>query len=153
MRKAMLVIAAVMLSALASGCNSLNSTNNQPTDPFVGTWKMNPAKSQSSGQLAKSYTVTAIDKGLVQVWVDADGMTVRCGWAGDYDGRDYPYAGNPDKDTFAATRTNPNAIAYVFKKRGREVGSGLIVISLDGKTLVDTGSDSSGTYSLVMEKQ
>jgi hypothetical protein len=153
MRKITLVVAAGIIVAMAFGCNSLNSPGTTAADPFIGTWKMNPAKSRSSGPLPRSITTIETDKSLVHDGVDANGKAFHGSWAKKLDGKDYPFVGDPDIDTISVRKTSPNTLEYVFKKAGKEVGRGQVVVSKDGKTYTDTGSDRDGTYSLFMEKQ
>jgi hypothetical protein len=130
-------------------------------DPFVGTWKMNPAKSKSSYPLGKSKTITSTAQGNVQNnvsdTVDADGKTTHRSWTSIFDGKDHPLAGDPNADMTSETRVNPNTIRYVFKKNGKEVYSGQATVSKDGKTMTDVGGGTLNgkafTYSIFMEKQ
>ena len=153
MRKITLVVAAGIIVVMAFGCNNLNSPGTIAADPFIGTWKMNPAKSRSSGPLPKSLTSIQTDKGFVEDGVDADGKAFHCSWAGKNDGKDYPVVGDPDIDTLSRRWTSPNTLEYVSKKAGKEVGRGKIVVSRDGMTFTSTGSYGDGTYSDFMEKQ
>ncbi len=153
MRKVTLIVAAGIILAMALGCNNLNSPGTTAADPFIGTWKMNPAKSRSSGPLLRSFTCIATDKGFVEDWVDADGKSVHRSWAGKRDGKDYPVVGDPDTDTLSEKWISPNTTEYVLKKAGKEVARGQSVISKDGMTLTDTGSYRDGTYSIFLEKQ
>jgi len=150
MRKLMLLVAVFGLVSLAWAA-----------DPFVGTWKMNPAKSKFSDPAPKSYTVTctAQDNGIkvVEDMVNADGSAIQRSWAAKYDGKNYPVTA-PDLDTISLKKPNPNTANYVGKKNGKEVWSGRAVVSKDGKTQTNTGSgkDEKGqafTYSFFLEKQ
>ena len=131
-------------------------------DPFVGTWTMNLAKSKFNGQPLKSLTMTIEAQGngikCVQDMVSADGKATHRSWTEKYDGKDYAIAGDPDTDTNSVTKSNPNTIKYVFRKNGKEVDSGLAVVSKDGKTMTDTGGgkDAKGqafNYTIFWDKQ
>jgi hypothetical protein len=159
MRTRSLLISAMLISALilALAVIALAADN-----PFIGTWKMNVAKTKSSRPPWKSYTMTAEaqDKGLkvVQDWVDADGKPMHVTYAAKYDGKDYPVTGRPDADTMSFTKPNSHTTDYVFKKSGKEAWRGQSVISKDGKTRTDIGGgkDANGqafTYTIIMEKQ
>jgi hypothetical protein len=114
-------------------------------DPFVGTWKLNVAKSKFAGPALKSATlkVEAIDNGLRWIGdtVDADGKAMIDVWSGEYDGKDYPLTGNPDSDTIAAKKIDVNTFDTVWKKKGKVVGTARAVVSKDGKTLTYTSKD------------
>ncbi len=150
MRKAMLVLAVFGLVSLASAA-----------DPFVGTWKMNPAKSKFSYPAPKSFTVTftAQDNGVkvVQDMIEADGKTIHRSFALKYDGKEYPVTA-PDQDAISVKKSDPNTVEYVAKKKGKRVWSGRAVVAKDGKFITDIGSgnDEKGqtfTYSFLLEKQ
>jgi steroid delta-isomerase-like uncharacterized protein len=130
-------------------------------DPFVGTWKMNPAKSKFSYPAPKSYTITfsAQDNGIkaVEDIVDADGKATHRSFYAKYDGKDYPVTA-PDQDTISVKNPDVNTADYVGKKNGKEVWSGRSVVSKDGKAFTNNGGGkgSNGqafTYSLFFEKQ
>ena len=130
-------------------------------DPFVGTWKMNPAKSAYSLPLDKSYTITiaAQDNGckVVQDFVTADEKALRRSWSAKYDGKFYPVTA-PDADAISLKKPTPNTVEYVLKKNGKEAWSGRAAVSADGRTMTDKGGgkDANGkpfTYSLFMERQ
>jgi hypothetical protein len=150
MRKVTLVVAAGILVALVLGCGSPDTT---AANPFVGTWKMNPAKSRSSSPLLGSFKLVVSNKGFVQDWVDTDGKAFHFSWTGESDGKDYPFVGDPDKDTYSQRWIGPNTLEYVAKKAGKETGRGQVVVSKDGKTYTDTGREGDVTYSIFMEKQ
>ena len=109
------------------------------TDPFIGTWKLNPAKSKySPGPPPKSQTVTyeAVGQG-VKVTVkgtDAEGKPIDTQSTATYDGKDYPVTGNPNWDTVARKRIDAYKMEFTRKKEGKVVSTGTIVVSKDGKT-------------------
>jgi hypothetical protein len=113
-------------------------------DPFVGTWKLNVAKSKfnptSFAPKSVIFKIVAHDGGLMWtgVIVDAAGKATNEGWTEKHDGKDYPLTGTADVDAIAATRSNPNTFDSVSKKGGNVVGSGQGVVSKDGKTLTLT---------------
>jgi hypothetical protein len=131
-------------------------------NPFVGTWKLNLAKSKyNPGPAPKSSTVkvTAQDNGLKYAManVDAEGKATNEGFAYKFDGKEYPYTGSSGTDTIAAHRIDASTIDYVMKG-GSGVGSGRAVISRDGKTMTVTqeGKDARGqnwNNTLVLDKQ
>ncbi len=115
------------------------------TDPFVGTWKLNLAKSKLLGPppLPKSVTFNVVPKGDGFNWttdfIMGDGQALHMEWSGKYDGKDYPETGDPDADTNALKKIDANSLVEVDKKAGKEVGNFRSVISKDGKTLTQTG--------------
>jgi hypothetical protein len=159
MRKRSLVISAILISALVLALAVIALA----ADPFVGTWKMNPAKSMFDGSISlKSFvsTIEAQKNGvkIVQKLVSADGKTTQRSWTAEYDGKDHPIIGDPDADTYSCTRPNSNTTKYIFKKSGKEMHGGQTVVSKDGKTstIAGGGKDADGkafTYTILMEKQ
>jgi|WetSurSiteA1Bulk_404760.scaffolds.fasta_scaffold25507_1 hypothetical protein len=131
-------------------------------DPFIGTWKLNAAKSKANYPLPKSITNTCTAQGNAQKIaidsVESDGTITHRSWTSTFDGKDHPIVGDPNSDMSSEIRVNPNTIEYVHKKNGKEGARGRVVLSKDGKTFTDTGEgkDQKGqtfTWSIVMEKQ
>jgi hypothetical protein len=135
-------------------------------DPFVGTWKVDLAKSKTSYPLdvplEGSFTtkVEAQDNGIKAVedlaW--ANGTAVQRRWTAKYDGKDYPVEGDPRMDAISLKKANPNTIDYVVKKSGKQFASGKWVVSKDGKTSTNTGSAQvdkgpTYTYDIFLEKK
>ncbi len=126
-------------------------------DPFVGTWKMNPAKSRQEGSFTMK--VEGQDNGIkaVEDLAPANGHSVQRMWAAKYDGRYYPVQGDPTMDAISLMKINPNTINYVVKKSGKQYASGKWVVSKDGKTSTDTGSAIQNgqviTYNIFLEKK
>jgi hypothetical protein len=131
MRKAMLFLAVFVVAG------SLWAA-----DPFVGTWKMNGAKSKIASQAPKSFTmkIEALDNSLkwTSDMVAVDGTASNGAWSGKYDGEDYANTGSADYDAIAAKRINANTFNSVLKKGGKVVGTGRGVVSKSGKTLTLT---------------
>jgi len=133
-------------------------------DPFVGTWKLNVAKSKVSdpSMMPKSEILKAedLDNGLKCVYdgIKADGSAYQVAFSAQFDGKDYPLTAVPSVDAIAARKIDANTILLVFKKAGKEVIWPHISISKDGKTLTDraTGTLSTGqeiTATWVYDKQ
>src|SRR5215831_716114 len=96
----------------------------QTTNPVVGTWKMNVAKSKVNvGVMNKSGTTKIEAAGAgVKATVDTvtgDGTTQHWQFTSNYDGKDSPITGNsPYGDAIAQTRVDANTIRSVYKKNG-----------------------------------
>ena len=110
------------------------------SDPQVGVWKLNVAKSKySPGPAPKSGTtrIEAAGSG-VTVTVDqeiADGSKRHWAFTANYDGKDTPVTGNnPDADTVARTRINPTTVQTISKKGGKVTTTQTSAVSSDGKT-------------------
>jgi hypothetical protein len=155
MRKQILVVAAAIILALALSTFALAAEN-----PFIGTWKMNPAK--SNGTNYKSYTIKVESQGdefsAAQDIVTTEGKAVHTTQISKYDGKDYRLKGSPDADMMSFTKPNQNTVDYIVKKNGKEIQRGQAVISKDGKIWTEKGGgkDAKGqafSYAIIMEKQ
>jgi hypothetical protein len=124
----------------------------QPKDPFVGTWRLNVAKSKySPGPLPKSITSTyeAAGRGYkVSVKTEpASGPVQQWSYTTNLDGQDVPVTGNnPNADTTAVKRVNATTLEAVNKKGGKTTTTQSNVASADGKTrtVTTTGTDGQG---------
>jgi hypothetical protein len=110
------------------------------SDPQVGVWRLNVAKSKySPGPAPKSATTRIEAAGAgAKVIVDqalADGTTRHWEFTANYDGKDSPVTGNnPDADTVARTRINATTVQTIAKKGGKVTTTQTSEVSSDGKT-------------------
>ena len=135
MRKRFIVVAAAMIFALALAAAAVAA------DPFVGTWKLNAAKSNANpAPQSQTLEIAAQDPDFEWTFktVESDGKAMNGDWLGQYNGKDYPLTGNSDFDTVATKRTNANTLNSALIKGGKVVGTGREVVSKDGKTLTLT---------------
>jgi hypothetical protein len=120
------------------------------TDPAIGTWKLNEAKSNFAPGTGKNNTVVYETAGdSVKVTVDgtaADGKPLHTEWTGKFDGKDYPVTGDPNSDTRSLKKINEHKFQLAVKKGNKTTISGWIVVAPDGKsrTVTTTGTDSEG---------
>ncbi len=133
-------------------------------DPFVGTWELNLAKSQANDRrlLHKGETIRieSQENGAIFTFdgVDAEGKSFHGAWSGKYDGKDYPFTGNPDTDTAAARQIDTDTVVFAYKKDSKEVANWRFTTSKDGKTMTVTGKgkDAKGrdfTKDLIFNRQ
>jgi hypothetical protein len=119
-------------------------------DPYIGTWKLNEAKSHFSKGAAKNHTVVYEMSGdMIKVTVDgtdADGNALHNEWTGKFDGKYYAITGSPTGDMRSYRRVNSRTLALREKKGTKVVTTGTITLSRDGKTRTVTtnGTDSKG---------
>ena len=110
----------------------------QTTDPLVGTWKLNAAKSKGTAFKSGGTKVEAVGAG--------DGTT-NWSFTANYDGKDNPVTGkNPYGDTVALTRVDAKTTRITVKQGGKVTVTQTIVVSDDGKTRTTTtkGTDAKG---------
>jgi hypothetical protein len=131
-------------------------------DAFMGTWKLNEAKSKLSANAPKNSTVLYEAAGdNVKVTIDGtdrDGKPTHNEWTGKFDGKDYPVTGDPNEDTRSLTKIDDHTLGFNVKKDGKVVTSGRIAVAADGKTRTVTtgGTDPQGKRfksTVVYEKQ
>lgn len=132
------------------------------SDPNVGTWKLNEAKSKIPAGSPKNtqvvYTVEGDMYKCVVDGVDGAGNPIHNEWTGHFDGKDYQLAGDSTADTRAVKLVKANHYSLTNKKGGKPSTTGTIDLSPDGKTrTVKThAKDANGkpvTVVFVYEKQ
>jgi hypothetical protein len=130
------------LSAVTAG--SLVAQSN----PFVGTWKLNLAKSKFEGIPAPTIltrTVVSNEAGATYTFsgTSADGKTIEYSFSSNYDGKDSAVTGSGmpgGVDTVAMTRVNSNMVRTIWKKGGTAIGVSNTEVSRDGKVSIVKGS-------------
>ena len=119
------------------------------SNPLVGTWKLNAAKSKGTTFKSGGTKVEAAGDG-VKFTVDlvgADGSATHWAFTANYDGKDNPVTGkNPYGDTVALTRVDAKTTRITVKQGGKVTVTQTIVVSDDGKTRTTTtkGTDAKG---------
>jgi hypothetical protein len=119
-------------------------------DGFIGTWKLNEAKSKFGPGAAKNTTVVYEAAGDdVKVTVegtDTDGKPTHNEWTGKFDGKDYPVTGDASSDARSYKKVNDHTLEFAGKKGDKVTISGRIVLSADGKTrtVTTSGTDAKG---------
>jgi len=112
------------------------------TEPSVGTWTLNLAKSKYNvGTPPKSLTVViaAAGKGfkVTGTVILPDGATRKVEYTSMFDGQDAVVTGSPDYDAVAIKRT-ANGTSGERKKGGTVVQTFTRIVSADGKTMTVT---------------
>ena len=153
---ALTVIALLVVTAVVSAQDK--------QDNNVGTWKLNPSKSQySPGPAPKSQTL------MIQPWGDdgvkyvsdsvgADGKPTHAEFQAKYDGKGYPFKGNPDADLLSYKRIDANNLEATTTLKGKNPTAITVMVSPDGKTrtVTQTGTNAQGQptkISSVYDKQ
>jgi hypothetical protein len=155
MKSRTIVMSLVAMLAMAVVCFAA-------TDPNMGTWKLNEAKSKiATGAPKNTMVVYSADSDEIKVTVDGvdgTGKPAHNEWKGKFDGKDYAVTGDPDTDMRSYKRVNANTLALTNKKGGKVTMTGRIVVSADGKsrTVTTTTTDAKGkktTSTAVFDKQ
>ena len=124
----------------------LGGTAFAQTDPNLGTWKLNLAKSKyepepppmSETRVFEPWESDGVKFMGIRVLADGTRMTV--GFLAHYDGKDCKVTGNPDLDTVALKRVDANTTEATYKKGGKVVGKATFVVSKNGEMLTATAT-------------
>ena len=135
MKRALFLFTFLILTAVAAG--PLLAEDN----PFVGTWKLDTAKSKfKPGPAPKSQTRTVVAQGDGAKYsfegVTAAGDSISYSFATNYDGKDSPVIGTGmpgGADSIALKRVNSHKVEGTLKKDGKEIGKAEAEVSNDGK--------------------
>jgi hypothetical protein len=135
MKRVLTFVAIAFLVAVGSGPSQAQS------NPLVGTWKLNAAKSKfDPGPAPKSMTrkVEVQGEGVKYTFdgVGADGKPLAYGFAVKFDGKDNPINGSMPSgaDTISAKRLDANTYEATLKKGGKVLGTSSVKVAADGKT-------------------
>jgi hypothetical protein len=142
-----------LVGAGVIGCFLLATpAQGQSQESWVGTWKLNIAKSKyDPGPTPTSSTLTIVAvaggfKQTVDTVLATLGMPTHSEVTAKFDGKDTPVKGNANADTSAYTRIDGRTYEVVSKKGGKVTLTSRVVISPDGKTrtVTQTGTDATG---------
>jgi hypothetical protein len=146
MRKNLLVVSLAACCAVVLWSSVALAAEN-----WLGTWKLNVAKSKySPGPGPKSLTLkfeaTADGIKLTSDGMNSEGKATHAEYVSKFDGEDVPWEGNPDADTASARKIDDNSYENIWKKAGKTTITAKAVVSKSGKTLniTLTGTDSKG---------
>jgi hypothetical protein len=132
------------------------------TDPFVGTWVINVAKSTfNPGPPLKSHTTKITDAGNGAIrevvdYVEGDGTATHMEFTTAIDGKEVPVTGS-ETGTVTVTRLSPRTVKYVFKKAGKWTETGKFTVSKSGTVMTGSlfGNDAgvAWKYHYVLDRQ
>ena len=115
------------------------------TNPWVGTWTLDVAKSSfSPGPAPKSDVIVTTDAAGGKVHSDvtvvaADGKTQHTEATYAYDGNDYPVTGGPQGQTVALQQdSKTHTLTVTVKVNGKVTGTTTSVMASDGKSFTGT---------------
>ena len=155
-----LTLAVFWVFALAA--MGLAQQQNADIRPWIGTWKLNPAKGKADppdpGPPPKSVTFKFEASGtngekITWDYIDSQGKQTHVEWTVNFDGQYYPVTdpetGKESEYTVAAIQVDANNCIRVWKKGGNVFSMLWYVVSKDGRTLEvdeiqDNATSSSG---------
>ena len=106
----------LFLVSLAAACAIvLSSSAALAAENWLGTWKLNTAKSKYSPgpgpkSLALKFESTADGIKLTSDGMDSEGKATHGEYVSKFDGKDVSWTGNPDADMASATKIDDNTV-------------------------------------------
>ena len=143
------LLAVLSLPVLALVVSSTVSSQSSQSDPRIGTWTLNVAKSKGVSTKSETRTYTQSGDSITghSEAVNADGSTQVYGFTEKSDGKDYRYTGQSPAgaDTLSVKRVG-NTFTSESKKGGKVLFTTKVTFSADGKvmTLTSKGVDADG---------
>jgi hypothetical protein len=122
-------------------------------DPVAGTWFLNLAKSRySPGPPPRSQTRTYTEEkdGIkaVVITVYKNGNTDTVYYPANYDGKEHPVLGAPDRDGIVMKRIDEYTAESILTHAGKTIGVARRTVSPDGRTMTITYKGDSGGESV-----
>jgi len=110
----------------------------QASDPRMGTWKLNVAKSKySPGPAPRSMTLkvepSSQGEKVTAEFVNTDGTRTTSQYTANFDGKDYPFTGSAVADTVSLKRIDARTTDRTDTKGGK------VAQTLNGSSLKDDG--------------
>jgi hypothetical protein len=116
---------------------------------WVGSWKLNAAKSKSIGESANraetlKFEATPAGIKLTSEGKDAQGQAMRGEYTSNFDGKEVAWTGNPSADVASPKRIDDNSYENVWKLSGKKTMTSKVEVSEDKKTLTVTQTPAGG---------
>jgi hypothetical protein len=124
-----------------------SSVTNAQTDPRIGTWQLNLAKSKvpssdtADGSDTRTYEATSNGTKMTWVIVNANGSSHTITYTAKLDGKDYPVTGAQNFDSVAFTLLSPKTLEMTTKKAGVVFQRTRVEVSEDGRTMTQHGPE------------
>lgn len=126
--------------ALAVVATFASTSKLAQSNPLLGTWKLNTAKSKSDPMtvpknLTRTVEETSDAAKHTMQGENADGSPISCGFTVKFGGKDYPATGTVrgGADSISIKKVDANHYEAILKKAGKEAGTSQFEISKDGK--------------------
>ena len=138
------------IAVVAVALSFVGTTACFAANPFLGTWKLNEAKSKLLPGMGKNTNVTwSEQKDKIKVTVDGvdkDGKPTHSVWVGKLDGKAYAVKGNLPYNAFAYKVVNDRTLDLTAMKDGKVAWTGRSMVATDGKTRTVNlnGTDANG---------
>jgi hypothetical protein len=153
--RTILVSLVILLSGVALGLAA-----DMDFTPFMGTWKLDEAKSKLPSNGSKNLTViyTPMADNMVKITVDGvdkNGKPTHTEWTGKFDGKDYPVTGSTSHDMRSYAAASHHTLSMDIKESGKTIATGTVAVAADGKTRTVTvkADDPSLSFTAVYDKE
>ena len=132
-----IVVIALSVSVFALAAPTFGAAQ---TDPMIGDWKLNLAKSKySPGPAPRSsaLNVHAAGDGLMAMFdnVNAEGTAAHPMFTIVCNGQPQPVSGSAVTDAMSCRRPDPHSQTFTNMKGGRTTTNGTVTLSRDGRTM------------------
>jgi len=143
MRKNLFVSSMLIGVATLMGSSAAFASQNN----WVGSWKLNAAKSKFSSQAvgrAETLKFESTPAGikLTSDGTDAQGKATHGEYTSNFDGKEVAWTGNPTADMASPKRIDASRYENVWKLAGKQTMKSVVVVSSDNKTLTVTQTPS-----------
>ena len=130
-------------SLLVSVATLMGSQAAFASDNWVGSWKLNAAKSSfASDDVTRAQTLkfesTPAGIKLTADGTDAQGKAMQVGFTSNFDGKEVAWTGSPSADMASPKRIDDNTYENVWMMSGKQTMTAKVVVSNDSKTLTVT---------------
>jgi len=124
----------VLILAVCAVAVALSAADNA----FLGTWKLNEAKSKIPAGAGKNTTVVYFSAGdetkVTTDGVDGLGKPSHSEWTGKFDGKPYQVSGMSSIDSRSVRAKGERILDIANMKDGKAVGTGKTEVAKDGKS-------------------
>lgn len=146
MKRLLMILSVSVLALIVSSAISAQSSQ---SDPRIGTWKLDVAKSKDGTRKSdtRSYTQSGDSVTVHIEIVNSDGSTQVYGYTGKADGKDYPWTGQvPGGAETVSVKRVGNTFTAEGKKGGKLLFTTRTTFSADGRvmTLTTKGAGADG---------
>ena len=144
MRKNLLLSSLLLCAATSMWAQPASATDN-----WVGSWKLNTAKSTFASdavvraQMLK-FEATPAGIKLTSEGTDPQGKAMQGEYTSKFDGKDVAWTGNPSADMACPKRIDDNSYDNVWKSGGKPTMTARVVVSNHNKTLTVTQTPPDG---------
>jgi hypothetical protein len=131
-------------------CFAATAVVSAKTNPHMGTWKLNEAKSKFAPGATKNnlvvYEAAGDDIKVTVDGMDGEGNTTHNEWTGKFNGKFYPVTTDPTSDERSYKVVNSRTLKLTGRKGSKVTINGTIMVSANGKTrtVTTSGLDAKG---------